>query len=68
MTGRELRTKRVAAGIKTYELAIAMGVHATRVSQIEALAHVTEQTQARYLSALGQCLVSKSQARLDAIA
>ena len=37
-----------------------MRVHSTRVSQIEALAVVTDETAEKYLAALGQCLVAKT--------
>jgi transcriptional regulator with XRE-family HTH domain len=58
MTGRQLRDRREAAKIKAYELAAQIGVHSSRVSQIEALADVTPTTARRYLDALGQCLVA----------
>lgn len=51
-TGESLRAKREARGIKAYELAAVMGVHSSRVSQIEALAAVTDRTASRYLAAL----------------
>lgn len=58
MTGTELRARRDKANIKVYELAAEMHVHSSRVSQIEALASVTASTEARYLAALGKCLVA----------
>lgn len=57
MTGTELRDRRDKANVKVYELAAEMGVHSSRVSQIEALAAVTPSTETRYLAALGRCLV-----------
>lgn len=51
-TGEDLRLEREATPIKAYELAAEMGVHSTRVSQIEALASVTTRTAARYRAAL----------------
>lgn len=58
MTGKELRGRRDTAGVKVYELAAEMGVHSSRVSQIEALASVTPSTETRYLDALARCLVA----------
>ena len=60
MTGKELQHRRKAAGIKGYEVAAVMGVHSSRVSQIEALATVSGETSERFLSALGRCLVAKT--------
>lgn len=60
MTGEELKQRRLAADVKSYELAAAMGRHSSRVSQIEALAVVTSSTADAYLAALGQCLVAKT--------
>jgi len=54
MTGLELRLKRVARQVGVTDLATAIGVHHSRVSQIEALARVTAITQQRYLEALEQ--------------
>lgn len=53
-TGASLREERLAAGVKVYELAATMGVHSSRVSQIEALASVTAETIERYRTALAQ--------------
>lgn len=63
MTGKELRLKRVEADVKVYELAARMGVHSSRVSQIEALATVTAETLDRYLTALieSQVITSASE-------
>lgn len=64
VTGRELKVRRTAAGIKVYELAAEMGVHSSRVSQIEALAIVTPDTVERYTAALDHlCVVNTSQAQ-----
>lgn len=60
MTGLDLRLRRTAANVKVFELAARMGVHSSRVSQIEALADVTPQTQARYLAALASAQVTTS--------
>ena len=55
MTGHDLKLRRVAARTKAYEVGAAMGVHSSRVSQIEALADITPETEARYLAALASC-------------
>ena len=60
ITGRELRRRREAAGVKQWEVASVMRVASSRVSQIEALAKVTQETSERYLVALDSCLVAKS--------
>ena len=60
MTGKELRRKRESAGVKQWEVASAMRVASSRVSQIEALAVVTDDTTERYQAALGACLVAKT--------
>jgi len=52
MTGNELKVLRVAAKVKAYDIAAAMGVHSSRISQIEALADVTPETAQRYTEAL----------------
>lgn len=62
MTGTELRTRREVAGVRQWEVASAMRVASTRVSQIEALAKVTDSTAARYMAALEACLVAKTAA------
>ena len=62
MTGRDLKKKRVAAGVLAYVLAAEMGVASSRVSQIEALATVTPDTAARYLAALDRCAVNNTAA------
>lgn len=60
MSGEELRKRREAAGILSYELAAAMKRHSSRVSQIESLAVVTDDAASKYLDALGRCLVAKT--------
>jgi transcriptional regulator with XRE-family HTH domain len=60
MTGRDLKLRRVAANVKVYELATRMGVHSSRVSQIEALADVTPFTESRYIAALDAAQVATS--------
>lgn len=51
-TGSELRERREEAEVASIDLARAMGVDKSRVSQIEALARVTPRTTRRYLTAL----------------
>jgi transcriptional regulator with XRE-family HTH domain len=51
-TGLDLKLHRVAANIKGYELAEAMGVSASRVSAIEGSRIVQPDTATRYLTAL----------------
>lgn len=60
MTGMQLRILRTAARIKTRDLAASMGVHSSRVSQIEAQAVVTEETAARYRDALDRIALTTS--------
>ena len=52
MSGPQLKTQRLLAGIKTGELAARMGIGRTRIPQIEALAIVSEEMTSRYLAAL----------------
>lgn len=59
-TGDSLRTLREEADLKAFELAARMGVHSSRVSQIEALASVTSKTARRYLDALAASQLSKT--------
>ena len=62
MTGQELRDKRVAAGVKSWEVGAEMRVASSRISQLEAQASVTDDSAARYLAALDKCLVAKTSA------
>jgi len=59
-TGAELRDLRVDKNLKGYELAARMGVHSSRVSQIEALATVSPEAARRYLAALGEWPVAST--------
>lgn len=52
MTGMDLRLLRVSKGIKTMDVAKAMGVTAARVSQLEAQPAVTDRMVSRYLQAI----------------
>jgi transcriptional regulator with XRE-family HTH domain len=60
VAGSELRERREQAGLKAFEVAAHMGVHSTRVSQIEALAQVTTATAQRYVAALEALQVAKT--------
>jgi hypothetical protein len=60
MTGHELKVRRVAAKVKAIDLASHMEVAPSRISQIEALADVTPDTEARYLAALADSEVATS--------
>lgn len=60
MTGIQLRLLRTAARVKTRALADSMGVHSSRVSQIEAQAIVTDETAARYRDALNRITLTTS--------
>lgn len=51
-TGLDLKLLRVAARVKTIELADAMGVSDSRVSHIESRAVVTDEAAQRYRAAL----------------
>lgn len=61
MTGLDLKLRRVAADVKTGELAAAMGVTNARISHIEKLRVVTPEAQARYLAALTTCTTKSNQ-------
>lgn len=54
-TGLDLKLARVAARVKQWQLAHEMGVSPSRVAAIEREAVVTEDTEARYMQALGTC-------------
>lgn len=60
MSGADLRARREQAGVKQWEVGAAMRVASSRISQIEALAEVTEEASQRYLTALDSCLVDKN--------
>lgn len=60
MTGLELRLLRTAAKVKVRDLAASMKVHSSRVSQIEALADVTDDTAKRYQEALDEITLTKT--------
>jgi transcriptional regulator with XRE-family HTH domain len=59
-SGPELRELREKADLTSRELAVHMGVHSSRVSQIEALARVTPRTARRYLEALALSQLAKT--------
>lgn len=52
MTGMELKLQRVERRVRVIDLARAMDVKHSRISQIEAQAQVTQRSAARYLAAL----------------
>ncbi len=58
MTGPQLRTQRITAGIKVADLAARMGISRTRIPQIEGSAAVTETMVTRYLTALVELAVA----------
>ena len=59
-TGKELKLRRVAADVQGQDLAQAMGVSPSRVSQLERITvQVTPEAEARYVAALSKC-VTKS--------
>lgn len=51
-TGLDLKLRRTAARLDAQDVAAAMSVTPARISQIEALAVVTEKTAERYLAAI----------------
>lgn len=57
-TGLDLKVRRVASRVKGRQLARELGVGATRVSAIEALAVVSPELADRYLTALDTCRTS----------
>ena len=59
-TGAQLREERLTAGVKGFEVAIAMHVHSSRVSQIEALAQVPTDSAERYRAALAEATANKA--------
>ena len=52
VTGHDLRVLRVAADVRTKELAEAMGVLASTVSRLENSRRVTDRMRERYVAAL----------------
>jgi DNA-binding XRE family transcriptional regulator len=61
-TGLDLKLARVAARVKQWQIAHEMGVSPSRIAAIEREAVVTEDTEARYLAALGICRTGTSAA------
>jgi plasmid maintenance system antidote protein VapI len=55
MTGLDLKVRRVAAEVRSKELAEAMGVHPSRITHIETTRTLTADTIHRYLAALATC-------------
>lgn len=65
-TGMDLKLLRVAARVKTGELAVAMGVSDSRISHLESRAVVTTEAAERYRAALATLTTNPS--RLEATA
>lgn len=63
MDGMTLRLRRVAADVKARDLAVAMGVGASRVAHIEKLRIVTDEAAARYIQALDMCVAKSTEGR-----
>jgi predicted transcriptional regulator len=55
MTGLDLKVRRVAAEVRSKEIAEVMGVDPSRIAHIEATRTVTPDTVSRYLAALATC-------------
>lgn len=54
-TGLDLKLKRVAADVKSVDLARAMGVHPSRITYIEKSRTLTPRVIERYVAALATC-------------
>jgi transcriptional regulator with XRE-family HTH domain len=62
-TGKDLKLRRVAADVKSKDLAAAMGVSASRISQIEGGRDpMTLEIESRYLAALHMCVTKTTSA------
>lgn len=61
MTGLELKLKRVAADVRTKDLASAMGVTDSRVTYIEGRRNPTPEAIERYLAALDTCVTKSTE-------
>ena len=59
-SGKDLKLQRVAADVKTKDLASAMGVTASRVSRIENTRTVTPDAEGKYLEALFTCITKST--------
>ncbi len=64
MTGLELKLRRVAADVRSTDLARAMGVSQSRISHIERQRIVSEEAAARYVAALATCTTKTTQDRV----
>jgi transcriptional regulator with XRE-family HTH domain len=62
MTGLELKLRRVAADVRTKDLAFAMGVSDSRITYIEGRRQPTPKAEARYLAALDMCITKSKEA------
>lgn len=61
MTGLELKLKRVAADVKSKDLAAALGVTTSYVSRIEGRRVVTPEMHDRYVAALTTCITKSTE-------
>lgn len=61
MTGLDLKLKRVAADVRTKDLALAMGVTDSRVTYIEGRRNPTPEAIERYLAALVTCTTKSTE-------
>lgn len=59
-SGMDLKLRRVAADVKTGDLANAMKVTASRVGHIEKSRIVTPEAEAKYLAALSTCITNST--------
>lgn len=59
-TGLDLKLRRVAADVRTKDLAQAMDVTSSRVAHIEKLRIVTPEAEGKYLAALRTCITKST--------
>ena len=60
-TGLELKLRRVAADVKSRDIAAVMGVHPSRITYIERSRVVADGTVERYVAALATCTTVTTQ-------
>jgi transcriptional regulator with XRE-family HTH domain len=63
MTGLDLKLRRVAADVRTKDLAAAMGVTDSRVSYIETRRNPTPEAVEKYLRGLDMCITKSTDGR-----
>ena len=61
-TGLSLKLRRVAADVRSGDLARAMGVHPSRITHIERSRTVSDATVERYVAALATCTTVRTDA------